>query len=96
MSRKEAITILGRLFAIYQCVWMIVDFTYLVEYLFSAWHYFVESSSAASKDYWAGYYRLRTGLCALQILGFLAAARFFWVGGPKLESLLAPFSGEPE
>jgi len=90
MSRKEAITILGRLFAIYLCVWVIVDFTQLLEFLFSAWHYLVESSSAASHDYWAGYYRLRTGLCALRIVGFLAAVRCFWRGGPKLERLPWP------
>jgi len=94
MSRDEAITLLGRIFAIYLCVWVVVDFTYLLEYLFSAWHYLVESSTAASHDYWAGYYRLRTGLCALRIVGFLAAAHFFWRGGPKLERLLWPESDE--
>ena len=94
MSRKEAITILGRLFAIYLFVWIVVDFSYLLEYLFSAWHYLIESSSAASRDYWAGYYRVRTGLCALRILGFLAAARFFWTGGPKLEKLLWPLPAD--
>ncbi len=88
MSRTEAITLLGRLFAIYLCIWAIVDFTYLLDYLFSAWHYLVESNSTASHDYWAEHYRLLTGLAALRTLGLLATARFFWKGGPKLEELL--------
>jgi len=95
MSRKEAIALLGRLFAIYLCVWTAVDFSYLLDYLFSAWHYLAESSLAASHDYWAQRYRLLTALCALRVLGLLAAARFFWRGGPKLEKLLWPLPEEP-
>jgi hypothetical protein len=95
----EAVRLVGRIFAIYLCVWTIVDFTYLLDYLFSAWHYLIESSTAASHDYWAEHYRLMTALCALRILGLLATARFFWIGGPKLEGLLWPLSeksGEPD
>jgi hypothetical protein len=50
---------------------------------------------AASHDYWAQRYRLLTALCALRVLGLLAAARFFWRGGPKLEKLLWPLPEEP-
>jgi hypothetical protein len=46
MAHKEAIKMLGRLFAIYLCIWVMVDVTYLSDYCFSAWHYLVESSSA--------------------------------------------------
>jgi hypothetical protein len=95
MPRKELLSLAGRLLAIYFAVWAIVEFSYLLDYLFSAWHYLVESGSAASYDYWAQSYRLRTALCALRTLGLLAAARVFWRGGPRIEKLLMPSTEGP-
>jgi len=87
MSRKDLIALIARSFAIYLTILALWDSSYLAEVFYSAWHYFHESPSIREHQYWFTYYRLRTVLLCLRIIGAMMAARFFWSAGPGVEKL---------
>jgi len=90
MSRRDAVLIASRGFAIYMAVWASVEVTYLADNLHSLFHHLSQRSVLATQDYWTNYYVLRTALNVVRMLGLFLGAIFFWRCGPRVEALFAP------
>jgi hypothetical protein len=83
------VALIARSFAVYLTILAVWDASYLAEVFYSAWHYLQESPPLREHQYWIAYYRLRTVLSCLRIIGAMMAARFFWNAGPGAEKLFA-------
>ncbi len=88
MSKRDAVLVISRGFALLLATWAFVELTYLPERLFSlSRHVGQQSALATTSDYWSAYYILATVLLTFRVVVLLIAVIAFWRCGPRVEAL---------
>ena len=87
MTKREAILIASRAFALYLICWALTDVTYLPQTFFSLHH---RSSALITHDYLWTYYRLEATSLLVRIAALLVTATWLLKGNKGVENFFLP------
>jgi hypothetical protein len=96
MSKKEALLLASRAFALLLIAWATFEITYLPVHLFELFHYMSRRSVLQQHDYLTSYYLLLTVFNVLRAILLIVAAAAFWNCGPRIEALFSNQQGPRE
>jgi hypothetical protein len=87
MTRRDAILIASRAFALYLICWALTDVTYLPQTVFSLRHH---SSALITHDYLWTYYRVEAVFRLIRILALFVTATWLLKGSKGVEDFFLP------
>jgi hypothetical protein len=93
MTKREAVHLVSRLFALIQLVTAALEASYLPERLMSLHHYTNRIGNLGlplPDSYLGSYYNITVALLIARIGGLLVLAVIFWNCGPWVERILLP------
>jgi len=93
MSKKEAVLLVSRAFAMIQLISALLELTYLPDRLLSLHHYVdrISRSVASQQDFYLrSSYQFETAFLLARIAILLSFAFAFWFNGPWVERILSP------
>ena len=88
MTRKEAVRLASRAFALYLIVWGLTDVTYLPQ-VFFAFHHYSDSVFVPHGYSWT-YYRIDATFYIVRIVGLFAIAAWLLRSGDGVENFFFP------
>ena len=95
MSRKDAVVLAGRTWALLLTVWALTEASYLPASLHSFLRYIDQGPGASTAiQYWRHYYLITLSFIVTRMVGFALLARWLFKGGPEVEDLLSPRTPE--